>query len=124
MIDLQQHDYIRTLETAIQFGLPVLLQNVHEVLDPSLDPILNKSIVKIGKLSLLPLDFTPLSIPLAKSPFSILRHRSLFPLFSVKPLARDRNVRFWKILVYNGVYSLLWIFSATSMFYCYNEVSL
>ena len=42
------HDYMRTLETAIQFGLPVLLQNVHEKLDPSLDPILNKSIVRIG----------------------------------------------------------------------------
>lgn len=50
VIDLQQHDYMRVLETAVQFGLPVLLQNVHEKLDPSLDPILNKSIVKIGQL--------------------------------------------------------------------------
>ena len=49
MIDLQQHDYMRQLETAIQFGLPVLLQNVHETLDPSLDPILTKSVIKIGK---------------------------------------------------------------------------
>ena len=48
VIDLQQNDYMRTLESAIQFGLPVLLQNVQEVLDPSLDPILNKSIIKIG----------------------------------------------------------------------------
>ena len=48
MIDLQQHDYMRTLEAAIQYGLPVLLQNVQEKLDPSLDPILNKSIVRIG----------------------------------------------------------------------------
>ncbi|KAK2155716.1 hypothetical protein LSH36_233g08055 [Paralvinella palmiformis] len=47
-IDLQQHDYMRTLEAAIQFGNPVILQNVHEKLDPSLDPILNKSIIKIG----------------------------------------------------------------------------
>ena len=48
VIDLQQSDYMRTLETAIQFGLPVLMQNVQEVLDPSLDPVLNKSIVRIG----------------------------------------------------------------------------
>ena len=48
-IDLQQHDYMRTLEAAIQFGLPVVLQNVHEKLDPTLDPILNKSIMKIGQ---------------------------------------------------------------------------
>ena len=49
LIDLQMHDFMRILESAIQFGLPVLLQNVHEKLDPSLDPILNKSIVRIGK---------------------------------------------------------------------------
>lgn len=49
MIDLQQTDYMRTLETAIQFGLPVLLQNVQERLDPSLDPILTKSLIKIGQ---------------------------------------------------------------------------
>ena len=48
VIDLQQSDYMRTLESAIQFGLPVLLQNVHENLDPSIDPILNKSIIKVG----------------------------------------------------------------------------
>ncbi|PVD19154.1 hypothetical protein C0Q70_21718 [Pomacea canaliculata] len=48
VIDLQQTDYMRTLETAIQFGLPVLLQNVQERLDPSLDPILTKSLIKIG----------------------------------------------------------------------------
>ena len=48
VIDLQQHDYMRVLENAIQFGTPVLLQNVHETLDPSLDPILTKSVMKIG----------------------------------------------------------------------------
>ncbi|XP_052104325.1 dynein axonemal heavy chain 2-like isoform X7 [Mytilus californianus] len=48
VVDLQQSDYMRTMESAIQFGLPVLLQNVQEKLDPSLDPILNKSLIKIG----------------------------------------------------------------------------
>lgn len=44
---------MRTLENAIQNGLPVLLQNVLEVLDPSLNPILNKSlVVQQGQLML------------------------------------------------------------------------
>ncbi len=48
LIDLQMDNYMKKLEVAIQHGLPVILQNVHEKLDPSLDPILNKAIVKIG----------------------------------------------------------------------------
>ena len=50
IIDLQQHDYLRTLENSIQFGSPVLLQNIKEELDPSLAPVLNKAITKVGKL--------------------------------------------------------------------------
>ncbi|XP_065644391.1 dynein axonemal heavy chain 2 isoform X2 [Hydra vulgaris] len=48
IIDLQQPDFLRTLENAIQFGIPVLLQNVFEELDPSLTPLLNKSLIKQG----------------------------------------------------------------------------
>ncbi|XP_038624757.1 dynein heavy chain 2, axonemal [Tachyglossus aculeatus] len=48
IIDLQMSDYLRTLELAIQFGSPVLLQNVQEDLDPSLSPVLNKSVTRIG----------------------------------------------------------------------------
>ena len=48
IIDLQQHDFLRTLENAIQFGTPVLLQNIQEQLDPSLQPILNKAYTKVG----------------------------------------------------------------------------
>uniref|UniRef100_A0A8C5L4X8 Dynein axonemal heavy chain 2 n=1 Tax=Jaculus jaculus TaxID=51337 RepID=A0A8C5L4X8_JACJA len=48
IIDLQMRDYLRILETAIQFGYPVLLQNVQEYLDPSLNPVLNKSVARIG----------------------------------------------------------------------------
>lgn len=55
VIDLHMPDYIRILESAIQYGQPVLLQNVQEKLDPSLDPILNKSIVKIGGASVIKL---------------------------------------------------------------------
>ena len=48
IIDLQQHDFLRTLENAIPFGTPVLLQNIQEFLDPSLSPVLNKAYVKQG----------------------------------------------------------------------------
>lgn len=51
IIDLQQSNYLRVLENAVHMGMPVLLANVQEKLDPSLDPILNKSLVKIGQCS-------------------------------------------------------------------------
>ena len=35
---------MRTLETAIQFATPVLLENVGEELDPSLEPLLLKQV--------------------------------------------------------------------------------
>ncbi|MCI4377271.1 hypothetical protein PGIGA_G00201730 [Pangasianodon gigas] len=48
LIDLQMPDFLRVLENAVQFGSPVLLQNVQEDLDPSLAPILNKSLTHVG----------------------------------------------------------------------------
>ncbi|KAI9101992.1 dynein heavy chain and region D6 of dynein motor-domain-containing protein [Phlyctochytrium arcticum] len=48
IIDLKQANYMRTLESAIQYGKPVILQGVTDFLDPSLDPILNKSLSKKG----------------------------------------------------------------------------
>ncbi|XP_060146269.1 dynein axonemal heavy chain 2 isoform X4 [Globicephala melas] len=48
IIDLQMSDYLRVLEKAIQFGHPVLLQNVQEYLDPTLNPVLNRSVARTG----------------------------------------------------------------------------
>lgn len=39
---------MRTLENSIQFGTPVLLENVGEELDPSLEPLLQKATFKHG----------------------------------------------------------------------------
>jgi dynein heavy chain len=57
VIKLTDNDYLRTLENAIQFGRPVLLENVPEDLDPSLTPILlkqtyvkgNTTYIKLGE---------------------------------------------------------------------------
>lgn len=46
MIKLTDSDYLRTLENSVQFGKPVLLENVGEELDPSLEPLLLKQIFK------------------------------------------------------------------------------
>lgn len=44
VIKLTDGDYLRTLENAIQFGIPVLLENIGEELDPSLEPVLLKQV--------------------------------------------------------------------------------
>lgn len=46
IIKLSDANYMRTLENAIQFGTPVLLENIGEELDPILEPILQKQTFK------------------------------------------------------------------------------
>ncbi|XP_046587391.1 dynein axonemal heavy chain 7-like [Neodiprion lecontei] len=48
IIRLTQGDYTRALENAIQFGLPLLLENVGEELDALLEPVLMKQTFKQG----------------------------------------------------------------------------
>lgn len=50
VIKLTDADYMRTLENCIQFGTPLLLENVGEELDPSLEPLLLKQVFKQGLL--------------------------------------------------------------------------
>jgi len=42
IIKLTDASYLRTMETAITFGSPVLLENVGEEIDPVLEPVLQK----------------------------------------------------------------------------------
>jgi len=42
IIKLTDASYLRTLENAITFGSPVLLENVGEEIDPVLEPVLQK----------------------------------------------------------------------------------
>ncbi|KAH6601980.1 hypothetical protein BASA61_001578 [Batrachochytrium salamandrivorans] len=46
VIKLSDSDYVRNLENAIQFGTPVLLENVGEEVDSVLEPLLTKQIFK------------------------------------------------------------------------------
>jgi len=46
VIKFTDSDFMRTLENAIQFGIPVLLENVGEELDPSLEPLLLRQVFK------------------------------------------------------------------------------
>uniref|UniRef100_A0AAY4BVG2 AAA+ ATPase domain-containing protein n=1 Tax=Denticeps clupeoides TaxID=299321 RepID=A0AAY4BVG2_9TELE len=48
VIKLSNSDFVRTLENCIQFGTPVLLENVGEELDPILEPLLLKQTFKQG----------------------------------------------------------------------------
>lgn len=46
IIKLTDNNYVRTMENAITFGTPVLLENIAEDIDAVLDPVLIKSIYK------------------------------------------------------------------------------
>uniref|UniRef100_A0A3B3V0D7 Dynein axonemal heavy chain 3 n=1 Tax=Poecilia latipinna TaxID=48699 RepID=A0A3B3V0D7_9TELE len=48
VIKLSDSDFVRTLENCIQFGNPVLLENIGEDLDPILEPLLLKQTFKQG----------------------------------------------------------------------------
>ncbi|XP_008209980.1 dynein heavy chain 2, axonemal [Nasonia vitripennis] len=48
IIDFGQPDFAKILEHAIQFGKPVLLQNVGETLEPVMDSVLQKAFIKTG----------------------------------------------------------------------------
>ena len=45
MIDLKMSDFLRTVENAITFGTPVLLQDIQTEIDPALEIVLGKQIV-------------------------------------------------------------------------------
>jgi len=47
VIKLSNPKFLNIIDTSIRMGFPVLLENVEEKLDPSLEPVLTKSIVKI-----------------------------------------------------------------------------
>eukprot|EP00163_Fabomonas_tropica_P006841 TRINITY_DN1642_c0_g2_i1.p1 TRINITY_DN1642_c0_g2~~TRINITY_DN1642_c0_g2_i1.p1 ORF type:complete len:1585 (+),score=560.99 TRINITY_DN1642_c0_g2_i1:482-4756(+) len=48
VVKLTNSDFVRTLEHAVQFGTPVLIEDVGEELDPTLEPLLKRETFKQG----------------------------------------------------------------------------
>ena len=64
ILDQHMGDMVRRMENAIQFGNPVLLQDVLEEIDPVLEPVLGKATIKRGNQVLMKLgdkeiDYSP-----------------------------------------------------------------
>lgn len=64
LVTLSMPDLIRQIETALQFGYPVLLQDIGEEIDPVLEPLLAKAFIKRGNQVLIKLgdkeiDYSP-----------------------------------------------------------------
>jgi dynein heavy chain len=53
IVDLKSKDMLRKIENGIVYGLPVLLQDVLEELDPALEPVLAKALIKVGNREVL-----------------------------------------------------------------------
>ncbi|XP_018647275.1 dynein heavy chain, putative [Schistosoma mansoni] len=53
VVKLTDSDFIRNLENGIQFGTPILLENVGEDLDPSLEPLLLKQTFRQGGVDMI-----------------------------------------------------------------------
>jgi dynein heavy chain len=64
IIDLRTPGFLRDVENAVQYGFPVLLQDILEEMDPALEPVMSRSVMKIGtreviKLGDKELDYSP-----------------------------------------------------------------
>ena len=55
VIKLSDRDFLRSLENAVRFGKPCLLENVGEELDPALEPILLKQVSDDDLIDFFPL---------------------------------------------------------------------
>ncbi len=55
VLNLQMSDMARQVENAIQFGQPVLLQDILQEVDPILEPVLAKAFIKRGNQTLIKL---------------------------------------------------------------------
>ncbi|XP_060528447.1 dynein axonemal heavy chain 2 isoform X3 [Cylas formicarius] len=56
VVDFGVPGFMGIIERAIQYGQPVLLQNILEVIDPAVNPILAKAVVKHGGETMIKLD--------------------------------------------------------------------
>ncbi len=76
IVDLKSKDMLRKIENGIVDGLPVLLQDVLEELDPALEPVLAKALIKVGNREVLRLGDKELDYN--KEAFSVCREAFIF----------------------------------------------
>ena len=55
IVKQNQSSFVRTIEMAIQFGKPVLLENVPEEIDPVLETVLLRQVVRTGGVNMIKL---------------------------------------------------------------------
>lgn len=98
-IKLSQPDYLRVLENALQYGLPVLLENIGNEMDPILESVLQKEVFKqSGSMSIKLGD----SMVEYNDAFRLYITSNLYePNFSVETAAKVSIVNF--IITQNGL---------------------
>ena len=90
VVKLTDNDFMRQLDNCIQLGLPLLIENVGEDLDPSLEPILLKQVFKQGR------------------PVLLINEKGRLTLFcSISPLAGVEMIRLGdKVIEYSKDFKL------------------
>eukprot|EP00116_Pleurobrachia_bachei_P000103 sb/3460365/ len=100
VVKFTDSDFMRTLENSIQFGNPVLIENVGEELDPSLEPLLLRQTFKQGGIMCIKLGEETIEY---SSDFRLyittkLRNPHYLPEVSVKEALRDSEILVNKLM--------------------------
>ncbi|RVE50586.1 hypothetical protein evm_004813 [Chilo suppressalis] len=92
IVDFGQPNYLKIMEACLSGGKPVIIQNVGEVLDPSIAPILDKAIVVIG--SSLVIKFNEKMVPYSKDFKMYLTTKLGNPVYTPETLTKTTMVNF------------------------------
>ncbi|XP_045516056.1 dynein axonemal heavy chain 2 [Pieris brassicae] len=92
IVDFGQPNYLKVMETGLTEGKPILVQNVGEVLDPSIAPILDKAIVKIG--TALVIKFNEKMVPYNQNFRMYLTTKLGNPVYTPETLTKTTMVNF------------------------------
>ncbi|CAH2077132.1 unnamed protein product, partial [Iphiclides podalirius] len=92
IVDFGQPNYLKIMESCLSGGKPILIQNVGEVLDPSIAPILDKAVVRIG--SALVIKFNEKMVPYDTSFQLYLTTKLGNPIYTPEVLTKTTMVNF------------------------------
>ena len=103
VIKLTDSDYMRTLENCVTFGNPVILENVAEELDPSLEPLLLKQTFKQS-------EFFPLIWIVNKLSNFVMSCLRLWHMFSKVCIANFSSMFIFNFHEYDNIMTFLIVF--------------